>query len=55
MHLYELAHEQFQISKKDGTCVVCAALKKRLEKVIGEKEVRAIQRRVKKYPYGNHT
>lgn len=51
MHLYDLAHEQFQVSKKEGVCAICVLLKERLGKIIGEKEVRDIGRRAKKYPY----
>ncbi|MDO8569402.1 MAG: hypothetical protein Q7R89_01295 [bacterium] len=51
MHLYDLAYEQFQISKKDGICVLCVALKKQLEKIVGRKEVKDIQRRAKEHPY----
>ena len=45
-HLYELALENFK--PKCGDCIY---LKKRLEKFIGEKEVRSVKRQIKKYPY----
>lgn len=48
-HLYELSLENFQ----DG-CAVCERIKKRLEKFIGEKEVRHIKKVIKKKPYGNY-
>ena len=52
-HLYELALENFCVSKKDGVCHICLNLKKRLEKLIGAKEAKRIRLRVKKYPYSN--
>lgn len=52
-HLYELAVENFCISKKEGICHTCLDLKKRLEKFIGEKETKRIRRRTKKYPYSS--
>src|SRR3989344_2965906 len=50
-HLYELALEHFCISKDEGVCHVCLAVKIRLEKHIGKKEVDRIRRQTKKYPY----
>ena len=50
MHLYSLAVENFSVSKKEGICVVCVNLKRRLERAIGEKEARSIRRQVKKHP-----
>ena len=47
-HLYELAHNNFL--KK---CTDCEQLKERLEKFIGDKQVRAIKRILKKNPYGS--
>ena len=49
-HLYSLAAENFCVDKKEGVCVACLELKSRLEQFIGSKEVRAIQRQLKKYP-----
>ena len=49
-HLYSLAAEHFCVDKKEGVCVACLELKSRLEQFIGSKEVRAIQRQLKKYP-----
>jgi len=45
-HLYELCLENFQ-----EKCYECDRIKSRLEKFIGEKEVRSIKRMVKKHPY----
>lgn len=45
-HVYELCYENFQ----EG-CYDCEALKKRMEKHLGEKEVRRIKRLLKKHPY----
>ena len=50
-HLYELALEDFCVSKKEGVCHTCLNLKKRLEKFTGEKEVKSVKRQVKKHPY----
>lgn len=52
-HLYDLALGNFQVSKKEGICALCEMLKKRLEKFVGSKEVRAIKYRNKKYGYRN--
>jgi hypothetical protein len=49
-HLYSLAVENFCVSKKEGVCFECLQLKQRIEKFIGEKETKSIQRQVKKYP-----
>ncbi|MDP2704748.1 MAG: hypothetical protein Q8P01_06140 [bacterium] len=49
-HLYSLAVENFCISEREGICFACVSLRARLEKMIGEKEARAIQRQVKKHP-----
>jgi len=49
-HLYELALQNFQIDK-NCPCFSCLIIKKRLEKFLGEKEVRSIKRIVKKNPY----
>ncbi len=43
-------HGVLHANKKEGVCVACLELKSRLEKFIGEKEAKAIQRQVKKYP-----
>ena len=48
-HLYSLAIENFCVSEKEGVCFACINLKSRLEKVIGEKEAKAIRRQVKKH------
>jgi hypothetical protein len=45
-HVYELCFENFQ----EG-CYECEALQKRMEKHLGEKEVRRIKRLIKKNPY----
>jgi len=45
-HIYELCLENFQKG-----CYDCDKIKARLEKFIGEKEVRSIKRAVKKFPY----
>src|SRR3989338_4732124 len=50
-HMYELALENFCVSKKEGTCHDCLILKKRFEKFLGEKETKRIQQQVKKHPY----
>ncbi len=50
-HIYDLALNNFQVSRDDGICVQCKALNKRLEKFIGRKDVVAIKRRNKEYPY----
>lgn len=50
-HLYELAVEHFCVSKEEGACAVCLVLKERLEKFIGEKEVKHIRRQIKKHGY----
>jgi len=50
-HLYELALENFCVSKREGVCVECLVLKKRLEKFIGKKEIKHIQRQIKKHGY----
>jgi hypothetical protein len=49
-HLYSLAVENFCISKKEGVCFECLQLEQRMEKFIGEKEAKSIQRQVKKHP-----
>ena len=49
-HLYSLALENFCVSEKEGGCATCVNLKQRLEKMIGPKEVRSIQRQAKKHP-----
>lgn len=51
-HLYELALENFCVSKKEGVGPVCFGLKKRLEELIGKTEVVRIRRQIKKHPYG---
>jgi hypothetical protein len=50
-HLYELALEHFLVSKKEGVCFECLALKGRLEKTIGQKEAKRLRRQTKKHPY----
>jgi len=50
-HVYELALEHFCVSKKEGVCAFCLALKKRFENFIGETEVKRMQRQVKKHGY----
>jgi hypothetical protein len=58
-HLYELALEHFCMNRpiKFGKmkvapdCCECSNLKKRLEKFIGEEEVRWTKRMLKKHPY----
>ncbi|HUD02768.1 MAG TPA: hypothetical protein VMR46_01960 [Candidatus Paceibacterota bacterium] len=50
-HLYELALEHFLVSKKEGICFECLELKKRLEKTIGQKEAKRLQRQTKQHPY----
>jgi len=45
-HIYELAYENFQTG-----CYGCNRLQQRLEKFIGDKEVKAIKRTIKKCPY----
>jgi len=50
-HLYELALDNFCVSEKEGVCHICLDLKKRLEKFVGKKEIKHIQRQIKKYPY----
>lgn len=50
-HMYELALENFCVSKKEGICHSCLILKKRFEKFLGEKETKRIQQQVKKHPY----
>jgi hypothetical protein len=45
-HVYELCVQNFQ-----ECCYDCEALKRRMEKHLGEKEVRRIKRMVKKNPY----
>ena len=49
-HIYELALENFQVDK-DCPCFGCLAIKERLEKFIGEKEVKEIKRIIKRNPY----
>ena len=49
-HLYELSLEHF-ITGNQGGCFSCIQLKKRLEKILGESEVRRVKKQVKKYPY----
>jgi hypothetical protein len=44
-HIYELCLGHF------SECGQCQIIKKRLEKFIGEEEVRSIKRIIKKYPY----
>ena len=48
-HLYSLALENFCVSPKEGICYLCLQLKKRMEKFIGEKEVRFTKQQIKKY------
>jgi len=50
-HVYELALENFCVSKKEGICHSCLILKKRFEKFLGDKETKRIQQQVKKHPY----
>lgn len=50
-HLYELALEHFCISKKDGKCVECFHLKKRLERYVGKNEIVSIKKQVRKHSY----
>lgn len=45
-HIHELALESFQKG-----CYACDTIKKRLEKFIGSKRMRATKRAVKKFPY----
>ena len=45
-HLYELAYDNLL-----ENCFECYLLKSRLEKYIGEKEVKQIKRMLKKHPY----
>lgn len=47
-HLYELTLENFQKG-----CYNCNKIKERLEKFIGDKDVKHIKEIVKKYPYCN--
>ena len=50
-HLYDLALEHFCVSKEEGVCHVCVNLKNRLEKFIGEEEVKYIRKQNKRHPY----
>ena len=45
-HLYELSYENFQ----EG-CLECEKLRKKLETLIGETDVKIIKKKLKKYPY----
>jgi hypothetical protein len=57
-HVYSLAVENFCVDKKEGVCFACLELKSRIEKFIGEKEAKYIQRQIKKYPnqtWTNHS
>ena len=50
-HLYSLAMENFYVSKKEGVCFACVHIKRRLENMIGKKEVRRLLRlQIKKHP-----
>jgi len=51
-HLYELALEHF-CDEPGGGCGECTKIKGRLEKFLGEKEVKAITRTIKKNGYCN--
>lgn len=51
-HLYELALEHFCVEENAG-CHTCTKIKERLEKFIGEKEVKAITRTIKNNGYCN--
>ena len=50
-HLYDLALEHFCVYEKEGKCVLCLRLKKRLELFIGKKEATHIQKQVRKYSH----
>ena len=50
-HLYELALEHFCTDKKEGICHMCADIRKRLEKYVGQKETKSIQRLVRRHGY----
>lgn len=49
-HLYELALEHF-CSGAGSSCWECDSIRKKLEKFLGEKEVRWTKRIIKKNPY----
>ena len=49
-HLYSLALENFCVSEKEGVCAACLNIKQRLEKEIGPREARRIQRQAKQHP-----
>jgi len=51
-HLYELALEHF-CDEPNGGCATCTRIKARMEKFMGEEDVKAITRTIKKNGYCN--